>query len=471
MYKSLFMVAGAVVLMLSLSMRFSGRKIEVDKVKASPAPCNCSGFNTVSLNGQIPHDAPLISSQQDANCFAWSEFISLNWSMDSTVGFGDPFDMSPVQWETYMSADRLMTPNGTPPPPWNSSNTRLKGFINARARVLMHATKFDENVSGFVVNESGQAFPNNAPSWLGAQNGTNLWYEVVVNKDEYDYIVANKFYNANNQQSWVEQGNRISLPQGNASSDTVGAIEIKVAWMEVPDPTNQKWGRYKLSKALLIDEETDSTRMGVVAMIGMHILHKTVTQSTWTWATFEHVDNAPVQGKTTAGMYNLYNSNCKSTSVTVTADCSKDDKDSTYVIGCTPNVPPPYYLCAGGPKPVPIQIVRQTPIDQDAVAINNKIQQYIKKNYPNSVFQYYQLVNIMWSQAPAQKQPITVPQTVNMLPLTPVANTTMETYIQKSQCTDCHKSATIAPTANTPKQVFASDFSFVFVKAGYPKNK
>jgi hypothetical protein len=39
-----------------------------------------------------------------------------------------------------------------------------------------------------------------------------------------------------------------------------------------------------------------------------------------------------------------------------------------------------------------------------------------------------------------------------------VANTTLETYIQTSQCTDCHKYAAIAPaSANLP---WDSDFSF-----------
>ena len=82
--------------------------------------------------------------------------------------------------------------------------------------------------------------------------------------------------------------------------------------------------------------------------------------------------------------------------------------------------------------------------------------------YPSSVFRYYQLVDALWSTNATQDP--TAPQKV---PLTPksltsgnnqVYNITMESYVQNTKCTDCHRFATIAPqSASLP---WDSDFSF-----------
>ncbi len=142
-------------------------------------------------------------------------------------------------------------------------------------------------------NNAGQPAPGNAPSWLGAQNSTNVWYEIRLNRDLYNYVVQHKFYNANNQLAYVQKGTRINLPFGIANTDTVGAQELKAAWMEVNDIKNPKWARYKLTKAIVQDMNTGKYRQTILALVGLHILHKTQSQQSWVWATFEQVDNVP----------------------------------------------------------------------------------------------------------------------------------------------------------------------------------
>ncbi|HLA53510.1 MAG TPA: hypothetical protein VK618_09410, partial [Flavitalea sp.] len=137
------------------------------------------------------------------------------------------------------------------------------------------------------------------------------------------------------------------------------------------------------------------------------------------------------------------------------------------------NIPPPYYLCKGGPGPKPIQVARVTPLDNTATSVNSTMQGQIAKFYPRSVFQYYELVNVIWSTNPQPDPttPIPSPRQLNaqyMQPTIPVANSTMESYIQHTTCTGCHTGSTIAPSLSNPQPDTFGDFSFAISFASYP---
>ncbi len=444
-----------------------------------PAPatsCNCGTLIDIEFSDKVPGDNKLVTGQTQADCFAWAEFVALNWPVNAKDKFGEPGNTGLVQWETYMSREMLMTPDGSPPPPWGSQIeaadhlAKFQTGKKAGTKLLMHQSKFNGD-SQITLDETGQAAPGNAPNWLGAQNGTNLWYEVLINEDEYNYITKNSFYNADSQYAYVvTRGDTIDLPEGSATQ--VGAIELKAAWMEVLDPKNKKWDRYKLSKAILIDPISQEPKAATVALIGLHILHKTESQPTWFWATFEHVDNVPGDGKQMAS-YNLYNSNCEQQQVKVPANCApnKSTSEQTYTIGCTPNQSPPYYLCSGA-APVPIQVTRRIPIDEDAQAVNKLLQTYVAENFPGSVWANYQLINMIWSTTPQNEQSNRTPQGLkSMQPHIPMANSSMETYAQQLTCFNCHQFASIANTLNSQNGAYASDFSFVLGFANYPGKK
>ncbi|HEX6426800.1 MAG TPA: hypothetical protein VF008_03905 [Niastella sp.] len=427
------------------------------------------GFDTIPFTSEVPADVGgryinNVSSQQDINCFAWWEFISLNWSLPEGDFFGKPYDtMYPVQWETYITKEDLFPPNGAPPVPWNSlqavkKNVMLGGKrVATNSKILTVTSKVSkEAMSRFdstVIDSSGsqQVFPFNGPNWLGAQNNTNVWYEVRLNKDLYKYVVANQFYNANNQLAYVSKGTRMSLPYGIPNTDTIGAIECKAAWMEATDINNPKWKRYKLSKAVVQDLNTGLYRNTILALVGLHILHKTQSQQSWVWATFEQVDNVPANPGNVCDTcaYNFYNPHCSN---------------------CPPNQPPSYYIKPGGLGPAPIQVTRVNALDQSATSVNSTVQKFIAQNYPGSVWQYYQLVNVIWSQnfGKTSQDSLRVPLNTTILnqPGTNVANTTLETYIQGSACFSCHKGATIAGS-----ETFASDFSFAMGAASAPAGK
>lgn len=233
---------------------------------------------------------------------------------------------------------------------------------------------------------------------------------------------------------------------------------------------NVKWRRYKLARAAVMDPGTDVPRYTWVALVGMHILHKTKTQSTWVFATFEHVDNAP-DNTAVDGDYNFFNPHCRDTMFAVPKEALPFDTSRNPVtVSCIPNTNPPYKLGYKVP-PLPIQVMRANAIETRARATNNLIQNAIKKNFPSSVWQYYQLVNVMWSSNPPgiPDKPQTVP--VNIPSPQPseayrVANITLETYQQNTRCKDCHKEAKIAQIQGAENN-YASDFSFILGTAKY----
>lgn len=255
--------------------------------------------------------------------------------------------------------------------------------------------------------------------------------------------------------------------------------------MEVLNPGDAKWNAYKLTSAVVVDPPTQKCRQITVALVAFHIIHKTQSQPTWIWATFEHEDNAPNAGGSTPQPWNFNNPECTTTTIQVPAACRYNGQASVTTT-CTPNTPPQYDIGAGCPDATPIQVIRVNPIDTTATQVNTTAQAAIKELRSDSVWQNYILVNVVWSTNPPVIPPacsagspgcqgVTTPQlTQSLNPGGAVANTVLETYIQdhassnpfqKSNCILCHQYATVAGDSSTP---YASDFSFLLGDAQSP---
>lgn len=447
-------------------------------VSATPdmTPCYSDSvlYNVpITFNNVVPGDLSEFNNQSQVDCFAWQSFISLNWPENTSDSFGEPGNLSFVQWETYIPIDVLFPPEGAAPPAWGSlvSDKYAKKFNTPNFIVEKNNTKLLTFISKVTTSDTlfdfgtGQAAPANAPSWLGAQNSTNVWYEIKLNKDYYDYVVSNKYYNAKYQHIAAQNNIPMVFPKGNTKG-TVGAIELKAAWMEVVDTSLEKWSRYKLSKATVLDPLTDKLRNTTVALVGLHILHKTENQPTWVWATFEQVDNVSGSGTHPYG-YNFENKTCTTQTVTL-ADGKK------VTVSCVDNTSPPYELSEAAP--VPVQLSRVNAIDTVyAVPINTQMQTAIKSFYGNSVWQYYELVDVIWSQSlqPDPSTPIQAPRSINVSSMQSganiVANTTLESYVQGTlTCYQCHVYSHIAdyPPDSKNNNIFG-DFSFAIKAAKY----
>jgi hypothetical protein len=486
---------------------------------AAAPPSLCGPFQPTQTS-KLPGGAG--GNQGEIDCSAWQAFIALNWKADPNhpgypdpnatwASFGTPKDVSPTVWETYLVASSVF--GGAAP---------LKGLWERKRpaiKTLGRTSKFgDIDLSDIIQAGSGD-------HWLTNQRGDVTYYEIMMNRDEYEFITTQPAFElttAAGQLKCASQPGKIvydgtpppppnlpkrggvSMPSGNANgwSDTdctgtqrgwgdgVGAFEIKAAWTPLP-PDHSLDYRYKTSIAEIRDPLTKTVRQVTVGLVGLHIIRKTIGRQQWVWATFEQIDNTPDEAPNAGFKPPVLppNPNQKpSPGFTFFNPACTPQKDPTYQ--CQHNRPPKPCGPAGtvcDPYNKPMQITRLNPVGDPA----NQVTALVWKMLPaQSVFNYYRLINVQWPQqvtliVPAgQKLPLPMG---NPMPKGAaggvgqiVSNTTLESFQQSSaSCMDCHANfASIAPLnlkgTTGPNglrkvskvkalQPYASDYSFIFL--------
>jgi hypothetical protein len=505
----------ALTILVAIAGLAAGRGLQAQsQTAATPQwPCN---FNVPTVSPTIPNDATL-SDQPTMNCFAWQEFIALNWAAASgqrgvadpsvtAAQFGAPNAMAPTVWETYKNQTEVFLARGAKPKPWNDpppappcasgTNAALALLKKPGARVLFMTSAFGD----FILDDTNQA----SGPWLADQNGNLVYYEIKLDKDEFDTIVQNGFYNGAVQNETASTGKnptpggqyQVKLPAGcnpgscpNNGQARLGAIELKAAWRVLTDPT--LYTRYLTSQAVLVNS-AGACSNATMGLVGLHIIHKTVSQPQFVWATFEQVDNVPPASPAT-----FSNSACQCQTA-IPSSCFKTMETAspyqnckagqTQGQACTPNTPPYDKTSASCPA-YPTQVARKRPISNNSsdpvAATNTAAQNLIAGSNAQSVFQYYQLVDVLWSGSPQDSYTNTPGNPGPNPPLSmsgatpdpnalPVANSTMETYVQQMTCLSCHVFANVPPSTdcypNVPpsKNCYASDFSFIMGDAQSP---
>lgn len=468
--KRAFVVGPAVCGVVLLGLVPRGAPVRAEDAAAPAFRC----LQPPTLTPTLPADA-LLTEQPEVNCFAWQEFVALNWKAsprrsgqpDTSVGadrFGAPGADSSVVWETYKEASEVFPRGGAVPAPWDAAQAvpadcSTRGLL-ARARsgvkVLATTSKFAEELAGRdVLDEVNQAGVQ-PPAWLTSQSGRNVYYEVRVNQDYFNYVVdpQNAFYDARNQWQATQPGNQgIALPDRPSQYGDVGAIEVKAGWLEI-DPS--EYDQFLLADAVLVDPgRPNRCRPAKVGLVGLHIIHKTLSMPNWTWATFEHVRNAPdrvqVQSGSLTPPYTFFNPKC----------------EPAGAPQCQPNRKPQ----PGDPRDRPIQVVREVPLPGYVRGLNAAMHALIAKANPQSVFRHYELVNAMWPQSGVgfglgAHTPLTQG---GAAPTTGLANASAETYVQTATCLDCHQFAPIAcSSASGPNPTLAADYTFQLSRASEP---
>lgn len=374
----------------------------------------------------VVHDVGAIGFQPFVDILAWDTFVAMNWPVPNPIverGVPDPQNVigglvsgggeggkpsvmhsGPTVWETYKDTNDIYLPSAARPTSFDTPESvppackPLAAANRAAAkRTLILTSKFGE-----IVSSVKQADGNR----LVDQNGSNVWYEVKLNRVYYDYVVSNGFYNSNNQ-----KGKTISFPASSNNRSRDATIKVKAAWKvmgllgskQPDDPT-----KFYTTDALVLDPVTGKCSKQLLGLVGLHIVSKTAQLPQWMWATFEHVDNVPDQNGRIAGKrYNFFNSNCPS---------------------CPVNQPP-----ATGSM-TPTQVVRVVPVNNVAASNNALYQAALRTLRADNVWQYYQLVDAQWGASPT---PIGEPNQPKFL-----ANTTQETYLQEQRephgCINCH---------------------------------
>lgn len=428
---------------------------EMPSAQALPKACNpnppCPGSTCATSITPVLSTPPVDACprfgefQSDVDVFSWNTFVALNWPADTdtclaNTGSSILTGQGPVVWETYpQDSDLFLAPDAGSPGAWCSFNTpaaldkqlrRLSKLSPAARRQVASARVdkvlvFDAKTSDTIVEKFG-GIGQAVGGPLTDQNGRFVRYEKRVNLDEYNYLITNNLWNAAGQ-----NGVTVSFPTGpdqnpgpcdGGPCGPTGAMELKASW-KVLSPSEIASKRFYMRQAIVFNDEAGDPSPGAtpvtVGLVGLHIIHKTQTQASWFWSTFEHVDN------TTSSFFNPHCTDCAQNTQTAQAPYTELAPD-------------------GGPLNAPVQVVRTTPIQADP-----GLNAYYRGLLKGSVWENYQLISTQWATggAPQGTPPI-------------LANVTMETFIQPtSSCMGCHQGATTADGGTS------ADFSFLLGEA------
>lgn len=411
--------------------------------------------------GDIPNpkDVPKIepifrgrAGLNDANfdCMAWQDFIYFNWpALPASRGLPNPMAKfgakGPTVWETYRTIGTVFLPNGRNPGPWSSPIllTTLDSSLAKRvgdgevrnltmtskisSQTLSHLLSAKSGMPDAVLEDIAQA----GGGTLYDLNGLPVYYEVAMNKMQYDYILSNGLYNANTQATFA-QGTVISLPAKEDGSES--SVEVKAAWKILSGSDNK--AHFHTVQALIAGDKTPVT----VGLVGFHVFIADGAQGAW--ATFAQVENAPVSTPAASGSFNFFNPACKQDG----NPCPVNVKDAN-----------------------PGQVVQITPDDPTAERLNAYMHDLLKTYDAATPWQYYNLVNVQWATQPVALSTLKAPQNTPLPdggPNTPtMVNAVLETFKQKDGmgCFTCHQ------YAGTAQKSFAASYSFMFEHATAPQ--
>ncbi|MCB1488645.1 MAG: hypothetical protein KDJ88_14465 [Bauldia sp.] len=447
-------------------------------------------LNPPTLDPHVPGDTP-VNDQSSINCLAWQTFIALDWPAGGGTpsDFGRPGDLSPVAWSTFVDVPNLRIGpdragiDGPPAADAIPQPADCPADVDVTVTLRQHANLG----SGFSITE--QVFPASQPAWLADRDANPVLYQFLINREQYDYIHRSGLIDRAAQYPALALGTPVDMPRGTAGGD-VGSIEVKAAWLMLPPGAagDPRWhDRYKLARARVYDEGERHCEIRDVALVGLHIVHKTESNPQWIWSTFEHVDNVPdasavADGTASGERYRFWSGACTEQVVpdacrTLAVGSCRPQSPAPATTSCQPNTAPAYCLDLFNREcpAYPIQVTRELPVADSGENLvrqtNAAVQQMIREGAgTDSVWQYYQLVGTIWSGAPVEQNapggtPKVTPLSIaGMRPsdsALPLANTMLETFTQSTGCLSCHRTASIAVTGASGSRNFASDYSFV----------
>jgi hypothetical protein len=443
------------------------------------APCQ----ETVPIAGP---GTVLQNLQHGFDFYSWLTFIALNSPRDGSSIETAKSD-TPTKWEG-MWEDKLPFIQLT-----DVMRTDVKD-PSKQPRVIPVNCQAQYKPGMMVINMIEETY--NQPFKTGPlidQRDNYALFDILMNKDMFDFIVKHGLYSKAQQGSAENSRLKIDFPAGDKTgAGTPGAIMIKVAWKIItPEDDNSKFHTVDalVSMPDIPGQTSDPPCLHkTLGLVGFHVAHKTTSRLQWIWTSFEHVDNVPdkkeIDTNNLKSSYNFYDRSCDP------AKCP---------VNGTPERPwlPDRALQLKFKNSFNSQIVRVIPIDDDTRLMNEQFQAILGIN---SVWRNYQLISTQWpsdfncakqTNPPNPPNPPTAPavpatefekqpdMTCAPAP-TFLANSTLETFSQgatplaSSSCMACHGNAVShQKQPPSPEQQLGkddkffnqSDFTFMLEKA------
>jgi hypothetical protein len=449
-----------------------------DSILGSGLPCQ----ENVTPVGQ--EEVGLDNLQRGFDFYSWRTFIALNSPADGTPIEHAQADMR-ARWEDMDNFKQLldvMLPANLQPPKWPTDRA---GMEAERERLMpeecraLHNQMPDRMIVKMIEESFNEPFKTGP---LIDQQGHYAIFDILMNRQMFDYIMNNHLNTKAGQMSPANSGLLVDFPPGQNSDSTFGAFMLKVSW-KILTSEEKAAKNFHVVDALVLMPPPDAPQAErpclpqTLGLIGFHAVHKTVGRPQWIWTSFEHVKNVPDKDEVAAneldGPYNFFSVRCKD-------DCPAQN--------ATPPRPwdpdPALQLKFRKDDAFKSQIVRQTPLTDAAKNMNKIFQSMLQ----NSVWKNYMLISTQWPSAFActslHSQNTPAPQTdflkqpdMTCSPApTFLANSTLETYSQgdvpiaSSSCIACHGNAVgFQRSASSPQPGKAnlnqSDFTFMLEKA------
>jgi hypothetical protein len=532
-------LAGALTLLTSRAM---AQETETELVKLRP---DIPGdfFSPARGAGRT-----LLRLQDDFDIYSWETFLALNWPVkpgqkpDPSLVIGSEQagkhptknGDAPSAWEDWRIVQELFLSDRRPPAAWPEDYAEDQSPQNRRSELRLadlfpgmtdaEADKLKvQLVDGTmvplkevlarpevrVINKIGKMH-----TWFATEqsldsgplidrNGRYVRYEILLNREAYEFVRTHELYTGAGQRAYVEKNERIVFPAGRfelldkndpgkgpkpdpdvdgkrMKTEQIGAILLKAAWKELSAEEDAS-GRFHTRLTLVYtphdpkNNPTDDSpfaKLVPLGLVGLHIVHKSEDVAQWNWSTFEHVDNCPQYGQhefvgdpKAAPRYSFFDPILFGTQDRIDADRSL-------------NLPPPRPWHPADVEPVSrrTQVVRMIPLTPEVRKLNAKFHAKLKAVNPKSVWQHYQLISTQWPTRPAGllksheeriKADVLKSSSADLLggPAPSfLASSVMETYIQgrtpnsSSSCMECHANA-------VSRSGHFSDFTFILERA------
>jgi len=448
--------------------KLTGTVMQKESLLTFGLPCQ----EMVSPDG--PKKTALENLQHGFDFYSWLTFIALNSPRDGSSIISAKSD-TPAKWEGMWEEElpfiQLL----------DVMRTDVKD-PSKQVRVIPPNCQAQYKPGMVVINMIEETY--NQPFKTGPlidQHGNYALFDILMNKDMFDFIVKHGFYDRAQQESVENSKLKIDFPAGENKSGVPGAIMLKVAW-KILTEEDQK-SRFHTVDALISmprahDQASDPPCLHkTLGMVGFHIAHKTISRLQWIWTSFEHVDNVPDQGDIKThnlkSSYNFYDPSCDP------AKCP---------VNATPTPPwrPEEALQLKFRNSFNSQIVRVIPIMDDTNAMNEQFRAILG----DSVWKNYRLISTQWPSDFGCAKKTNPPNSPNTA--TPntdfekqpdmtcepaptfLANSTLETFSQgdtplaSSSCMACHGNAVShqgQPHGTDDKFFNQSDFTFMLEKA------
>jgi len=374
------------------------------------------------------------------------------------------------------------------PPDASGQRTLQPNTDNAPVAFDLRVGKPDD------VGEFGQAGGGGV---LLSQAGSLVYYGIHIN-DLYAYLVTGQGTGALTGTVFPRNADDLAAVMTYANANFPGAtvhapdglaIELKTSWVALDTIPGELQDQFLTIEAEVprftasadnLTWTADGTEIISLALTGVHIVGSVQNHPELVWITYEHVLNAPdapYYYTNAAGAVTLQPYDASGTFLFAATGAGADPANvecmketSTGAIAAVMDqATPPAPVCAGGV--VPTHVVRAYPwggtaSSQDAavvenntllLAINDSIRPQLAADDPRA---NYIITGGIWTSAPGATADAPIPNAANFtaadLRGSPfLANATMETYRQGTNCFTCHNVATTDTTGFGVSHIFS----------------